>query len=107
MADHLTVLTTTDSENAAELLARSAVEARVAACAQIEGPVTSVYWWDGEVRTGREWRVLYKTPAAKYRELEAHIKAVHGYDTPEIIAAEITRGSAEYLAWLGEETGRR
>ncbi|WP_059008611.1 divalent-cation tolerance protein CutA [Streptomyces specialis] len=104
MAEHITVLTTTDSREDAEQLATSAVEARLAACAQIDGPVTSVYWWEGSVRTDQEWRVLYKTPAAKYDALEAHIRGVHAYETPEIIATEITRGSAAYLQWLHQET---
>jgi periplasmic divalent cation tolerance protein len=107
MAGHITVLTTTDSREAAEALARSAVEARLAACAQIDGPITSVYWWDGAVQTDQEWRVLYKLPAARYADLEAHLRAAHTYDTPEIIAADITRGSAAYLTWLDEETAPR
>ncbi|WP_326599870.1 divalent-cation tolerance protein CutA [Streptomyces sp. NBC_01803] len=104
MAEHITVLTTTDSREGAEQLAKSAVEARLAACAQIEGPVTSVYWWEGSVQTDQEWRVLYKTPAAKYDALEAHIRNVHAYETPEIIATAITGGSAAYLQWLEQET---
>jgi periplasmic divalent cation tolerance protein len=107
VADHLTVLTTTDTRERAEELARSAVEARVAACAQIDGPITSVFWWEGKVTTDEEWRVLYKTPAGRYADLEAHIKSVHTYDTPEIISSEIPQGSAEYLAWLDEETAPR
>lgn len=98
------MLTTTDSREAAEALARSAVEARVAACAQIDGPVTSVYWWEGAVRTEQEWRVTYKTPASRYAALESHLRRVHPYDTPEIIATAITHGSAAYLAWLDTET---
>ncbi|TDC22938.1 divalent-cation tolerance protein CutA [Streptomyces sp. 8K308] len=107
MADHITVLTTTDSREAAEALARSAVEARLAACAQVDGPITSVYRWEGAVRTDQEWRVLYKLPAAGYAALEEHVRAAHTYDVPEIIAAEITRGSAAYLAWLDDETVNR
>jgi periplasmic divalent cation tolerance protein len=107
MAEHITVLTTTDSAEHAEQLARAVVEARAAACAQIDGPIRSVYWWDGELQTEQEWRLLFKTPAAKYAELEAAIKAAHTYDTPEIIAAEIEHGSAEYLAWLDAETAAR
>ncbi|RKN39783.1 divalent-cation tolerance protein CutA [Streptomyces hoynatensis] len=104
MADHITVLTTTDGKEAAEALAKTAVQARVAACAQIDGPIRSVYWWEGEVQADEEWRILYKTTAAKYPDLEAHIKAHHTYDTPEIIVTDIPLGSAEYLAWLDEET---
>jgi periplasmic divalent cation tolerance protein len=103
-SSYFTVLTTTDSEELAKRLARSAVEARLAACAQIDGPVRSVYRWQGEVRDDPEWRVLYKTTAARYEALEAHIRGAHDYSTPEVIATEVVRGSADYLAWLEEET---
>ncbi|MGW0820229.1 divalent-cation tolerance protein CutA [Streptomyces sp. NPDC002845] len=106
MADHLTVLTTTDSAERAQTLATSAVDAGVAACAQIDGPITSVYRWEGEVQTDQEWRVLYKTTAERYAELEAHIKSVHDYDTPEIIATPVTHGSDAYLSWVTEETAK-
>jgi len=62
----LAVLTTTDAAEKAEALARGAVAARVAACAQISGPVTSVYRWRGAVETAAEWRVQFKTTAARY-----------------------------------------
>ncbi|MGK5533705.1 divalent-cation tolerance protein CutA [Streptomyces sp. URMC 129] len=104
MAEHLMVFTTTDSREDAEQLATSAVGARLAACAQIDGPLMSVYWWEGSVQTDQEWRVAFKTPAAKYDALEAHIRNVHAYETPEIIATDITRGSAAYLQWLEQET---
>jgi periplasmic divalent cation tolerance protein len=104
MADYLTVLTTTDSADAAAALARSAVTARLAACAQVDGPITSTYWWRGAVESAQEWRVLYKTTAERYPQLEAHIKAEHSYDTPEVIVGEIPVGSREYLDWITEET---
>jgi len=103
-ADWLTVLTTTDAAGKAEALARGAVEARVAACAQISGPVTSVYRWKGAVETAAEWQVLFKTTGARYDALEAYLLEAHDYDTPEIIATPVVRGSADYLRWLGEET---
>lgn len=103
-AEHLTVLTTTDSAEKAEALARGAVDARVAACAQISGPVTSVYRWEGAIETAPEWQVLLKTTAARYEGLEAYIRSVHDYDTPEIIATPVVRGGADYLAWVTAET---
>lgn len=104
MADYLTVLTTTDSAGEARALAAGAVEARLAACAQIDGPVTSVYRWEGAVATDQEWRVLYKTTAARYPELAAYLAGAHSYDTPEIIATPVTHGSDAYLSWVAEET---
>ncbi|MEU2787406.1 divalent-cation tolerance protein CutA [Streptomyces sp. NPDC007100] len=97
-------MTTTDSAAKAETLARGAIEARVAACAQIGAPVTSVYRWDGAVETAQEWQVLFKTAAARYEALEAYLLQAHDYDTPEIIATPVTRGGAGYLAWVTEET---
>jgi periplasmic divalent cation tolerance protein len=107
VAEYLTVLTTTDTPGKAQSLAGGAVQARVAACAQIDGPVTSVYWWEGAVQSEQEWRVLYKTTAERYSELEEYIKAAHDYDTPEIIATPVTHGSADYLAWVSGETATR
>ncbi|WP_435134969.1 divalent-cation tolerance protein CutA [Actinacidiphila sp. bgisy144] len=107
MSGYVSVATTTDGAERAGELARVVVERRVAACAQVEGPLRSVYWWEGEVRVEEEWRVVFKAPADRYGDLEAAIKAAHTYETPEIIATAIERGSAEYLAWLDEETRPR
>src|SRR5437773_10580059 len=60
------VVTTTDSRDAAEALSKSAVEARVAACGQVSGPITSTYWWEGKVETAEEWRITFKTPLDRY-----------------------------------------
>lgn len=100
----LTVLTTTDSAEKAEALARGAVEARLAACAQICAPVTSVYRWKNEIETAQEWQVLFKTTEVCYSALEAHLVAAHDYDTPEIIATPVVRGSVAYLEWIDAET---
>ncbi|GGQ15122.1 divalent-cation tolerance protein CutA [Streptomyces roseolilacinus] len=104
MTQVLTVLTTTDGAAKAEALARGAVEARLAACAQVSGPVTSVYRWEGAVETAQEWQVLFKTAAARYDALEEHIRRHHDYATPEIVATPVVRGGADYLAWVERET---
>ncbi|MGH3621479.1 MAG: divalent-cation tolerance protein CutA [Sciscionella sp.] len=103
-AEHVIVASTTDSEEAAHTLASSAIAASLGACAQIVGPITSVFNWDNAVQTEQEWRVEIKTAADRVAALTEHIKANHSYDVPEIIATSITGGSAEYLAWVIEET---
>ncbi|MEV0374738.1 divalent-cation tolerance protein CutA [Streptomyces sp. NPDC050636] len=102
-ARFLTAMTTTDSEQKAERLARGAIEGRFAACAQVSAPVTSVFRWEGAVETSQEWQVLFKTAAARYEALAAYLLEAHDYDTPEIIATPITRGSAGYLSWVAKE----
>ena len=90
---YLQVQTTTDSRAEAMELSRAAVEARLAACAQVAGPVASMYWWDGGLERAEEWLVLLKLP-------------VDRYDEPEIVALPIVAGSATYLTWMREETRR-
>lgn len=105
-AQYLQVQTTTDSRAEAIELSRAAVESRLAACAQVAGPVASMYWWDGELERAEEWLVLLKLPADRYEELAAFITERHSYDEPEIVALPIVTGSATYLGWMREETRR-
>jgi periplasmic divalent cation tolerance protein len=103
-SEHVIVASTTDSEQAARALAAGAIDAKLGACAQIVGPITSVYRWEGKVQTEQEWRVEIKTTADRVAALIEHIKSNHSYDVPEIIATPITGGSPEYLSWLADET---
>ncbi|MFE0022136.1 divalent-cation tolerance protein CutA [Amycolatopsis sp. NPDC059021] len=103
-ADHVVVASTIDSEDAARALASAAIEARVAACAQIVGPITSVFRWEGAVQTETEWRVECKTARDRAAALVDLLKARHSYDVPEIIVTPIEGGGAEYLEWVTLET---
>jgi periplasmic divalent cation tolerance protein len=101
------VLTTTDSREEAERLARLAVEARLAACGQVAGPVTSTYWWQGSIETASEWHVWLKTTGQRLDALIDQIRSNHSYDVPEIIASPIASGNPPYLEWIAEETTPR
>jgi periplasmic divalent cation tolerance protein len=107
MVELLQVLTTAGSRAEADLIAEALVEARLAACVQIVGPITSRYWWDGAMETAEEWLCLAKTTADRYPDVEAAIKQRHSYDEPEIVALPVVGGSPSYLDWVTRETGRR
>jgi periplasmic divalent cation tolerance protein len=98
------VQTTTDSRAEAVALGRAAVEARLAACAQVAGPVASAYWWEDVVERAEEWLVLLKLPASRYAELAEFLIERHSYDEPEIVATPLVAGSASYLSWIETET---
>jgi periplasmic divalent cation tolerance protein len=102
----LQVQTTTDSRGEAVELARAAVEARLAACAQVSGPVASTYWWEDGVERAEEWLLTLKLPATGYQALADFLARRHSYDEPEIVALPIVAGSEPYLRWIEEETHR-
>jgi len=103
MEGYIQVFTTTEEKNDAEKMAKVLVEKRLAACVQVIGPVISTYQWKGNLETAQEWLCLIKTRRDLYDEVEAAIKEIHPYETPEIIAVPFVAGSREYLEWLRSE----
>jgi periplasmic divalent cation tolerance protein len=103
MTGAIQVITTTGTKQDASKVARALIEARLAACVQVVGPVTSRYWWKDEIEEAEEWLCLIKTTANLFERLEEAIRAAHPYDVPEILATPVVAGSADYLAWLREE----
>jgi periplasmic divalent cation tolerance protein len=101
---HCAVMTTTDSAEGAEVLARGIVDARLAACVHIVGPIRSIYRWEGDVQSEQEWQCWIKTSADRLDALTEHIKKNHSYDVPEVVALPIVGGSADYLSWVTNET---
>jgi periplasmic divalent cation tolerance protein len=97
------LLTTVETREQALELAHAAVEARVAACVQIVGPITSVYRWEGKVEEAGEFLLLLKTPGEALERLAAFVRDRHPYDTPEITAVESSFVNERYLAWAREE----
>jgi periplasmic divalent cation tolerance protein len=100
LTDYLSVTTTVDTREAAEGIAQVVLEARLAACVQIEGPLTSAYRWQGAIERTQEWRCTIKTRAELFAGLETALRDVHPYATPEILAQPIAAGAADYLAWI-------
>jgi periplasmic divalent cation tolerance protein len=99
------VTTTLPDQAAAERLASVVVEERLAACAQVLGPISSTYHWQGATERATEWYCHLKTTEARLPALQARIGELHPYDVPEIIALPIVDGNAEYLRWI-EQTVR-
>lgn len=95
------VVTTVDDEDKANEIARSVVAQGLAACVQVSG-VRSIYRWKGEVEETREFRLEMKMRAEDYAALETAIRALHPYETPEIVRVDIAEGYKPYLDWIAE-----
>jgi periplasmic divalent cation tolerance protein len=87
----------------APTLARSIVEARLAACVAIT-PVRSIYRWRGETHDDEEVQLVVKTATSRFEALRAFVRANHRYELPEILALPVIDADREYLAWIAAET---
>lgn len=101
--NYIKVSTALENREGAQKIATMVVEKRLAACAQIVGPITSTYWWKGKIEETEEWLCIIKSRVDMYNKLEWAIKDIHPYEEPEIVAESIITGSKGYLKWLDEE----
>lgn len=102
MTGFIQVIVTTETKEQARAIAQRLVGEKLAACVQIVDSVESTYRWKGKVERTRERLCLIKTRESLFPKVEAAIKALHSYDTPEIITVPVVDGSEEYLRWLNE-----
>ncbi|GAA0995400.1 divalent-cation tolerance protein CutA [Acrocarpospora macrocephala] len=104
MAEYIEVRVTAGSAEEADRICGAVVGGRLAACAQVVGPIVSTYWWEGQVQRSEEWLLLLKTRAELFDELARSVRAEHSYDVPEIVAVALVDGIPDYLTWITEET---
>ncbi len=102
MADCVQVTTTLPDQQTAQRVAERLVEERLAACAQVAGPISSTYRWHGEIERDMEWFCHFKTTTSRLPALRARIRELHPYEVPEIIALPILDGDPGYLSWIEE-----
>jgi len=97
------ILSTFGSAAAAESCGRHLIEAGLAACVQIEGPVQSIYRWQGAIETSDEFRLVAKTTPVRQAACLSVIQANHPYDLPELVSLQATASRA-YAQWVAEQT---
>jgi len=98
------IYVTTETEDEAKSIARALVGERLAACANILGTITSVFWWEGEVQDDSEVSLILKTRKDLVERVAERIEALHSYDCPCVVALPIEAGNLAFLSWIDEET---
>ena len=91
---------TTAAPDEARRLARTLVEERLAACVTLIPAVESTYRWQGKIESSAETMLLIKTAPDQIPALEARLRQLHSYQTPEFLVLNIESGSHAYLDWL-------
>ena len=103
MTEYMQVVTTVETKEDAEKIARELLEKHLAACVQISGQVKSFYWWDEKIENAAEYVCVIKSRRDLYEEIESVINKIHPYDVPEILATPVLAGGKGYLNWLAKE----
>ena len=96
----IVVLTTVPDRRLGRRIAKRLVRDKLAACVSMGGSINSVYRWKGKIESAQEALLIIKTSRAVFSKLEKKLKAIHPYESPEIIALPVIAGSVKYLKWI-------
>ena len=99
-SDPIIVLMSAGSSEEGAAIADMLVGTNLAACVQILPQMKSVYRWKGKIEREVEVLLIAKTLSSKFDELERRVRAIHSYDTPEIVAIPAASVSTPYREWL-------
>ncbi|HDO41758.1 MAG TPA: divalent-cation tolerance protein CutA [Candidatus Bathyarchaeota archaeon] len=93
-------MVTASSREEAEKIATTLLERKLIACANILGPVSSRFWWQGKIDSAEEYMIFMKTKRELFDQVADNVKQLHSYEVPEIIALPIVEGAKPYLEWI-------
>jgi periplasmic divalent cation tolerance protein len=98
------VITTVATAQEAETVASALIDQSLAACVQLDGPITSLYRWAGKVEKSTEFRLMIKTSRTAWPTLREKLASLHSYEEPEIILVAIDDVSEGYRRWVIDQT---
>lgn len=98
------VLVTAPDLRVARKLAKSALTARLVACANLLPKIESHYWWQGKLESSAEVLIVFKTRRTRLPALETLVLRAHPYTTPEFLVLPVSAGNKNYLDWLAKNS---
>ena len=97
---HVVVFVTAKDKPEAQRIARGLLNDKLIACANIIDGVQSLFWWQGRIDDAAETLLVLKTKQSLFKKVAARVKALHSYETPEVIALPVVDGHTDYLKWI-------
>jgi len=100
-SNQLVIATTTvATQQQAQAIARALVADQLAACVQVDGPITSYYAWEGKLEESSEWRLTIKTLSDREAAAASRVLAMHPYELPQWVVTVGPVASPGYLNWV-------
>jgi len=100
LSPYTLVVMTVPNKEEGEKIVHRLLQERLIACANITGPVSSLFWWKEKIDKANEFLVFMKSHKKLFDKLCERVREMHSYDVPEILATPITKGLPSYLDWL-------
>jgi len=103
MKNIIVLHTTVENIEDARKIAQALLNLKLIACAQIDGPLESMYRWKDSIQTEKEYRLSVKSTDDLASQLIEKIKALHPYEVPEIVGQPFMYCLEEYQNWVNSE----
>ncbi|MGA3060083.1 MAG: divalent-cation tolerance protein CutA [Candidatus Bathyarchaeia archaeon] len=100
MNNYILILVVTKDKQEAEKITLALLNERLIACGNIAGPVTSLFYWSGQIEKSEEYLIVMKSRADLFEQVAERVKRLHSYEVPEILALPIVDGSQTYFDWM-------
>ena len=84
----IVVMTTANRKEAVKIV-NQLLQERLIACANIVGPVSSLFLWKEKVEEAEEFLVFMKSREELFEGLSERVRALHSYEVPEVLALPI------------------
>ncbi len=106
MPETVILYTTWPDAEKAEAVGAEAVAERLAACANLFAPITSIYRWEGAIERSTEVPMTLKTSVRAAPALREFLRARHPYEVPCILTlrADAALSDPTYAAWVEGQT---
>ena len=99
---YIIILVTTKDKQEAEKISQLLLKERLIACANITCPVTSFFHWSGRTEKAEECLIVMKSRRDLFVQVTEHVKRLHSYEVPEVLAVPIVDASKAYLDWMSD-----
>lgn len=101
MNNFIFVYITNPTREEAKNIASYLIENKLIACANIFGPINSVYSWEGKIVDEEEFVLIAKTIEKNFENVKREVEKIHSYKVPCIIKVNVA-GNKKFFEWLNE-----